>query len=122
MAHSLRRYDQETTKGGTVVPFRRASGETTHSFFINDLIKTIFDAPEFGDKMKEFIEGYIMDISIKNKEQSLYPSILDNPFDAIYLADLQPDAIPLHTIFNLDSLSNIRDLSNTISFNDDWGD
>lgn len=92
---------------------------STRSFFSERVIKTLLSEPIFEDKLKDLVEGYIADylLDINLPLQSL----IDDPFDAVYLADLQPDSIDISTTNELNSLK-ILDMSDTISFNDGWDD
>ncbi|MBU2648708.1 hypothetical protein KKI24_28630 [bacterium] len=72
------------------------------------------------NEIKNAYETYILKrliskiMSVSNK--------YDDAFDAIYFADLSMDSFCDDDIDVLDSFSNIVDLSDTISFDDDWDD
>ncbi len=93
---------------------------STRSFFSEDVISKLLSEPEFEEKLKDLVEGYIADYLLNLN--LLSQSIIDDPFDAVYIADLQPDSTHISTTNELNSLKNIVDLSESISFNDGLDD
>lgn len=111
---------QTSTGEIKLFPGTRLIDGSTRSFFSEDVITKLMSETEFEEKLKDMVEGYIADYLL-NQNLTLQ-SFIDDPFDAIYLADLQPDSINMSTSNELNSLKNIVDLSDTISFNDGWDD
>ena len=62
----------------------------------------------------------MLDAHINNK-LGVY-SQTDDPFDEVYISDLDPDLISRNSISDLMSLSHIKDLSSEIEFKDGWDD
>ncbi|KFO68001.1 hypothetical protein ER57_07210, partial [Smithella sp. SCADC] len=85
-----------------------------------DLINELLSEPEFEEKLQDRVDRYIADYLLNLKLSS--QPFIDDPFDAVYLADLQPDIIYIKTIDEFNLLKNIIDLSDTISFKDEWDD
>jgi hypothetical protein len=56
------------------------------------------------------------------KERILGKTQDANPFGSLYLCDLKPDIIEFATIDQIKLFSNIRDISDTITFNDGMDD
>lgn len=82
---------------------------------------TNFDINEYEiHSIKQYIEDAIhsalSDIRLKNIH------ITDDPFDAIYLSQLQPDAVNHNDINTLEKYRGIKDLSSEIFFDDGWDD
>ena len=70
---------------------------------------------------KDMVEGFIANRIVERMGDNI-PVTMDNPFDAIYLAELQPDKINPVDVQVLNKFKNIIDLSDTIHFNDEWED
>ncbi len=70
--------------------------------------------------LKTMYEGYITKMLVEKAQSSV--DEVDDPFDAVYLADLEPDRISLRDLNKLEEFSNIIDLSDSIDFDDDWED
>jgi hypothetical protein len=94
-----------------IIPFPKRTGidhiyNTTSSGLINSK-DTI---------TKEAIEAIVYEILIKEKliRQERYI----NPFGSVYLCDLKPDSIDYAAVERIKLFSEIKDLSDTISFND----
>ena len=67
--------------------------------------------------MKTIIESIVAYEIIKQKASNFF---IDDPFDAIYISDLKPDFIPTDNITEFNKYKGIKDLSDNISFNDEW--
>jgi hypothetical protein len=73
--------------------------------------------PSFKDNIKSLVEGKVAEI-IMQILTSHSGTIIDDPFDPIYLYDLLPDNIQAN--MNLSAYSNLQDVSDEVEFNDDW--
>jgi hypothetical protein len=94
-------------------------GTSSPTIDINEIITQIFDSKEFEMGVKNMVESHII---AKWFSDSIYKKAeaVDNPFDAIYLANLKPDIINDRDIVTIQSFSEIQDRSDTIHFNDGW--
>jgi hypothetical protein len=70
--------------------------------------------------IKELIESIVYEVMIKEKILGKTQDV--NPFGSLYLCDLKPDIIDFTTIDQIKLFSNIRDISDTITFNDGMDD
>ena len=102
-----------TTGSASMVPRLRLDTDAGSSY-IDDL----FDDAYFDDRLKERIETLAMDLLVRQFLQVADGGI-DDPFDAIYLSDLRPEAVVPSTKMRLYRFRNIRDLSDEIDFDDD---
>jgi hypothetical protein len=96
-------------------------GTSSPTIDINEIITQIFDSKEFEMGVKNMVESHIIakwysDLIYRKTET------VDNPFDAVYLADLEPDIVNNQDIVSIQTFSGIKDLSGTIQFNDGWDD
>lgn len=101
-------------------PAGTTSGSTNNAAFPDYLIEEIFDNPVFEEKIKTMVEGSLSELMIRRFTSESISS--DNPFGSIYLSELLPDEINTKNAAELNRLSNIKDLSNEIQFNDGWDD
>ncbi len=113
--------NQRTIKTGTgkIVPFPQTNSDTTSE---RDFIAAadLFDNPEFEEHFKGIVESAVLEATMKAR--FLENEIVDDPFDAIYLAELAPDSIYNHDLDRITKYAKIEDLSNTIHFDDEWED
>lgn len=118
---ALKKQEASTGQGATVIPFPNSYDGTSNRYpvSIKNIMEELVTDPAFEDKIKSIVEGYVIDLWLKSIKPDLS---VDDPFDSIYLADLLPDILLPSTIQELETLKNINDLSNTITFNDDWDD
>lgn len=106
-------------------PPKRVTNVTSGSNLDVDdaIIEYLFSHPIFEGKMeskiKSTFEGLIDDYVIRARESA---DDEESSFDAVYLADLQPDIINPETVSELESFSHITDLSESILFEDEVDD
>jgi hypothetical protein len=92
------------------------SGSTTSLDFVADQVAArLRDDPSFIDELvmrihAQDIVNQVLAANMSGKRT--------NPFDAVYLCDLEPDVVPAAAILELERLKNIKDLSSEISFGD----
>ena len=110
------------TKTSDETPVSQTTRQTTspNDFLSDEVMRKIFAAPEFNDYIKSLVEGNVARL-IANA-MMLKNSATDNPFDSIYLYDLKPDTIDRSHIEKLKKYSGIKDLSEGISFVNEWDD
>jgi hypothetical protein len=111
--------NRKIIKTGTaeVISFPQKASDTTSAGSV-DVPANPFDNPEIEKHLKSIVESAVLDATLKNRLSDIEK--VDDPFDAIYLAELPPDSIE-----NLDRIykfTGIEDLSNTIKFDDEWDD
>lgn len=121
MNDPARKGDQWTDPAGTVVPFPRtdpsSSAGVLSSFPIG---KEAFSNPELESRLKQIVEGAVLDAYVKYKLGSFVSA--DDPFSSIYIAELTPDRISSSDVSILKNYKDIKDLSGTILFSDGWDD
>jgi len=112
---------QRTVKTGTaeVISFPQKASDTTSAGSVDVPINP-FDNPEYEEHFKDIVESAVIEAWIKscifgNQE-------VDNPFDAIYLAELPPDNVHNDDLDRINRYTSIEDLSDTIIFNDGLDD
>lgn len=115
-----RKRDDWTSTSGNVVQFQTTSPSSS-SGLLNFLNVLYTEDEVVSKRFKQFIEGEILDAYIK---RSLWEGLhsIDDPFNAIYISELQPDHINRVDVQNINSYAQIRDLSDTIEFSDGWDD
>lgn len=121
MSLALRKSDFESSQTAKIIPFPAESGNTTSAASLPDnLVEEIFLNKIFNEKVKYIVEGRMSEILINliNSE----PMKNENPFGSIYLSELMPDELSHEDINHLTVLSNITDLSDSITFDDGWDD
>jgi hypothetical protein len=100
--------------------FIRSQQSQTNENISNEIVNNIIGNTKFEDYLKDLIEGIIFNQSIKNITNA---STIDDPFDAIYIADLKPDYIQKKYIETLKYFASIIvDKSDEFQINDDWDD
>jgi len=110
---------RKESKTATVIPFPKSKdGTSGQDPFMRSLINELSEDPQFEDKIKALVEGYVAELWVKSLNENT--PIVDDPFDPIYLANLRPDNIDQATINSLDLLKDIKDLSDEVFFDDGW--
>mgnify|MGYP003564686392 CR=1 FL=1 len=121
MISPLRKSSPENFQTAKLIQFPTDYGNTTSNASLPDnLIEDLFVSENFNEEIKHIIEGKISEILINliNSE----PMINENPFGSIYLSALMPDDLNQKDVNHLKVLSDITDLSNSITFDDGWDD
>lgn len=108
------------TKSAEIIPFPLSSSSSSSGTNIEALLNDVFTNPAIETHLKGIVEGAVMDVWVKS--HLTYFGISDDPFDAIYISELKADNINNSDIEKIAQYSNIIDLSNTISFDDEWED
>lgn len=103
-----------------VIPFPQGNTSTTSETSIESLLSEAIANPETEIRLKGIMEAAVLDAWMKIR--LLDVERVDDPFDAIYISELQADPIMSIDINQLQKYANIIDLSNTISFEDEWED
>jgi len=111
---------QGSSKSAEIIPFPSANSLSSSGTNIEASLIDIFTDPTIKTHLKTIIEGAIMDILVKSYVANF--EVSDNPFDAIYISELKADHITCHDVEKIANYLNIIDLSNTISFDDEWED
>jgi hypothetical protein len=94
------------------------SGTSSQEMLTDEVVEKIFQNPSFEERMKSMIEASVADLLVQRYVNS--QEEIDNPFDAIYLSSLAPDKLEEFSINVLELHSKIRDLSDSITFVDEW--
>ena len=84
------------------------------------VLEAIFDTPQFEEAVSQIVESEVANNLLR---QSMLIKDKSNPFDSIYLSELEPDSV--HQLFasvETDAARTITDLSDTIMFNDGLDD
>ena len=120
MANPDRKLINESFEGGTLIPFPASEpSQSSQSSITTTMIDEIFANPQFDQKLQTALEGRVWNKWIRSLSNLLAD---DDPFGAVYLADLKPDVIPWQTVSTLRSLYHVKDLSDSISFDDGLDD
>lgn len=111
-------------KSDNVIPLHRyaatSESETIEESNIDSLLRDALTNPEVGAHFKQIMEAAVLDAWMKAKLFDIEK--IDNPFDAIYISELRADHVALDDIDRIQRYFNIIDISNTISFQDEWED
>ena len=105
------------TGTGNVISFPQTGSDTTSAGTLN-IPTNLFDNPEYEEHLKGIVESAVLEAWMKVR--FLNSEKVDDPFDAIYLAELPPDSIYKHNLDRVNKFARIEDLSNTIYFDDEW--
>ncbi len=113
--------NQKTIKTGTgkVIPFLQTTSDTTSAGSL-DVPPNPFNNPEYEDHFKGLVESAVLEAWMK--VHFLDSEKVDDPFDAIYLAELPPDTIDSSKLDQIIKFADIEDLSDTVHFDDEWED
>ncbi len=88
--------------------------------FPDELVEKILSSSPIEERLKMMIEASVADalarLYAEQQEQ------MDDPFDAIYLSELSADPISKTGYHDLGKYVGLKDLSESISFRDDWED
>ena len=74
--------------------------------------------PDAEKRLKSIVESAVIDAWMKARLFDFDRS--DDPFDSIYFSELMPDKIHENDIIRISHYSDLEDLSETISFIDEW--
>jgi len=112
------RMQEPFSKTADIIPFplfstSSASGTNFESFLVD-----AFANPEVEKHLKGIVEGAVMDAWVKARMSDLVR--IDDPFDAIYISELQADNTDKYDTDRIMQYAKIVDLSSTISFDDEW--
>ncbi len=119
MMEAIARHDTRI-KGHRIIPFRQSIRSSTSSISTDETLNDVFSDPAAGNFLKQIVEVAVMDALIKAELAN--HGVSDDPFDAIYISELKADNIHVHDITKVIRAANIRDLSDSISFDDEWED
>ena len=109
------------TRTAEIIPFPSTdTSSSSEANIYSSLISDVLTNPSIENHLKGIIEGAVMDTWVKAHIADF--GILNDPFDAIYISELRADDIHSHNIDKITQHSNIIDLSDTISFDDEWED
>jgi hypothetical protein len=101
--------------------FERFQESKTNDDVSNEIINIILNNDKFEAYVKDMIEGIIF--NQWTKRMTSVTAISDDPFDAIYIADLKPDFIHKKYIETLKYHAlNIIDKSHELIIDDGWDD
>jgi hypothetical protein len=113
--------NQKTIKTGTakVISFPQTGSDST-SVGSLDVPNNPFDNPEYEKHFKSHVESAVLEAWMKVR--FLDSEKVDDPFDAIYLAELSSDSIDNRNLDQIIKFTDIEDLSDTVHFDDEWED
>ena len=113
--HRLKQTPFDTETSTQIINFpTNILDSTTRSGFYPDFLMY----PELKKYLKNIIEAALLDVWVKT--QLVTSERTDDPFSSIYLSELKLDRIAESDISHIEKYKNIDDLSNTISFVDEW--
>lgn len=115
----MTRQMQETfSKTADIIPFPLTSTLSTSGTNFESFLIDALENPEVEKHLKGIVEGAIMDVWVKARLSDLVR--IDDPFDAIYISELQADNTDKYDTDRIMQYAKIIDLSSTISFDDEW--
>jgi hypothetical protein len=120
MSNYARQYDDSQSNHNNVIPFNHSPTSSKMGNSVESLLSDALSNPEIETHLKGIVEAAVFEACLKIRLLDVEP--YDDPFDAIYISELQADPIISTDINQLQKYANIIDLSNTISFEDEWED
>lgn len=104
-----------------VIPFpKNPHGSFSEAAYSDDILDQIFADPRLDQRIQERIEAQLLTVMYRVQLGDL--KSVDDPFDDIYLSELQPDRFNKNSTINIQRFRNIKDVSDTIAFSDEWED
>ena len=114
---------QETvSKPADIIPFPQQSMLSTSGTGTNleSLLVEALSNPAVETHLKGIVEGAITNAWVKTHYMDV--GTLNDPFDAIYISELKADSVNQQDLGRIFNYSKIIDLSDTLSFDDEWED
>lgn len=114
---------QETlSRPADIIPFPQqnalsisGTGTNLESLLVDALLN-----PTVENRLKGIVEGAIANAWVKTHYTDV--ETFDDPFDAIYISELKADSFNQQDLGKIFNYSKIIDLSDTLSFDDEWED
>ena len=111
---------RELENSGRLLPFRKPSaGVNTGDEPI--AWAKLLASPDASSHLKGMIEAAVLNAYVRT-QLSMPAPLKDNPFDAVYIAELRPDRITASDRAAFSRQQSIADVSDTIRFADGWDD
>ena len=111
-------YQGSNAERSNVLPFTSNVSSGTSSPDLEAGLKGQMMNPDAEERLKGIVESAVIDAWMKARLFDFDKS--DDPFDSIYFSELMPDRIAENDIIRISEYSDLQDLSNTISFLDEW--
>lgn len=114
---------QETlSRPADIIPFPHQNMLSTSGTGTNleSLFLEALSNPDVENRLKGIVEGAITNAWVKTHYTDM--ETLDDPFDAIYISELKADSLNQQDLGKISHYSKIIDLSDTLSFDDEWED
>ena len=108
------------SKPAEIISFPLTNTSSTSGTNIESLLVDAFFNPDVEAHLKGIIEGAIMNAWVKKHLTDF--GRLEDPFDAIYISELKADSIHKQDLERILQYSKIVDLSESLSFDDEWED
>lgn len=112
------RMQEPFSETADIIPFPPTITSPASGTNFASLLVDAFTNPEVEKHLKGIVEGVIMDAWVKARLSDFVR--IDDPFDAIYISELQADNTDKYDTARIMQYSKIVDLSSTISFDDEW--
>ena len=120
MRKYAREYDDSKSSPNNLIPFPLNTTSSTLETSVESLLSDALANPETEAHLKGIVEAAVLDAWVKTRLLDI--ERVDDPFDAIYISELRADPIVSADIKQIRMYADIIDLSNTISFDDEWED
>lgn len=120
MSNYARQYNDSQSSHNKVIPLYPSNTSSTMGTSVESLLSDALANPEIETHLKGIVEAAVFEACLKIRLLDIEPH--DDPFDAIYISELRADPIVSADINQIRKYANIIDLSNTISFEDEWED
>jgi hypothetical protein len=120
MSNYARQFDDSQSSHNNVIPLNPSNTSSTIGTSVESLLYDALANPETEARLKGIMEAAVLDAWMKTRLLDM--ERVDDPFDAIYISELRADPIGPADIKRIQKYSNMIDLSDTISFEDEWED
>lgn len=108
----------DRTKNRTsVIPFPRLHAQPTET---EALSSPGSQSQEFFESFRAALDAFVTESYMRQLLSGL--STAESPFDAVYISALTPDPVQGTDQERVQSFASVRDLSDTVVFNDGWDD
>lgn len=111
---------QDSKSVPTIIPFPLNRSASVSQTDVEQLLYDALNYPSSEMTLKKIIEGAVFEAWMK--AHSMDAIRVNDSFDAIYICELQPDPVILSDLIMLKQYAGIFDISETVTFDDEWGD
>lgn len=114
-ATAVRRHAPSTDSNVLPFPHRFFGSSETEAF-----TQTLEAPQELFERLRAAFDAYMADTFVRQLQGT--SARVDSPFDAVYISALEPDELEESPTAVLKLHADVVDLSDSLQFNDVWGD